>query len=189
MFMLWASACDIVRVPYASLRDWRRPPSFPMIVEVSVQASFSNATRQRSLLASYGSQIVEVTSSNSFSEHSSTLSLGEYLERRPSAARSNESLYLFGPNDWLKERYETPECDFCLDATVSFGVGRANSGVSFHTHGSGFAEVIHGRKRWLFYREQQPDFDPDLPTHSFAKKADLEYVAGPGELVFFPARD
>lgn len=34
---------------------------------------------------------------------------------------------------------------------LSFGVGGANSGVSFHFHGPGWSEVLHGRKLWMVY--------------------------------------
>lgn len=173
------------RVSYASLREWRRPPLVPMIIERSQQASFANATRRDALLEEYGSQVVEVTSSNSYSEHSSSLLLREYLDRSPSS-KANESLYLFGPNSWLRADYETPECAFCGEPTASFGVGVSGSGVSFHTHGSGFAEVIHGRKRWIFYRDE-PEFDPNASTSCLGGgDADHECVAGPGELLYFP---
>ena len=39
------------------------------------------------------------------------------------------------------------------------------TGVPFHFHGPGFAEVIHGAKRWFLYPfEERPEFDPDRTT-------------------------
>ena len=78
-------------------------------------------------------------------------------------------------------------------------MGGVGSGVSFHTHGSGFAETVHGRKRWLFYAPSDkppPGHDPDvssarwiadvLPTLARATRPAYDCVLGPGELLFFP---
>merc|ERR1712070_526107 len=40
------------------------------------------------------------------------------------------------------------------NVALSFGIGRKYSGVSFHLHGPGYSEVLHGQKRWYLY-------DPD----------------------------
>jgi len=34
---------------------------------------------------------------------------------------------------------------------LAFGIGKSGSGVSWHVHGPGFSETIHGRKHWLLY--------------------------------------
>lgn len=64
------------------------------------------------------------------------------------AVRANETLYLFGENyspSWeaLAAAYVLPPCSSCVgdNVAVSLGIGGANSGVSWHTHGAGFSEV------------------------------------------------
>ena len=83
---------------------------------------------------------------------------GPSAGRSPSVARANESRYLFGPQtdpalSKTLSSYRPPACGgaWCAPEhlAASFGVGGAGSGVSFHTHGSGFGEVLRGRKRWL----------------------------------------
>jgi hypothetical protein len=80
---------------------------------------------------------------------------------------------------------------------LSFGVAGDGSGVPFHTHNDGFAEVLHGAKRWLFHdgEEAPPGFHPNktslawiretLPTLPRAK-APRECTIYPGDLVYFP---
>ncbi|WAQ96436.1 JMJD8-like protein [Mya arenaria] len=52
-----------------------------------------------------------------------------------------------------------------LTGMYSFGVAAAGTGVPFHFHGAGFAEVIFGRKRWFMYPpEKQPAFNPNKTT-------------------------
>ena len=64
----------------------------------------------------------------------------------------NESVYFFGDNyvgGWevLLGQHAAPP--FARgNMARSFGVGGVNSGVPFHFHGPGYAEVFHGRKRW-----------------------------------------
>ena len=41
---------------------------------------------------------------------------------------------------------------------MSFGAGGEASGVSWHTHGGGFSETFHGRKRWFLLPPQSPTF-------------------------------
>lgn len=82
---------------------------------------------------------------------------------------------------------------------MSFGVGGLLSGVSWHRHGPGFAEVLHGAKRWFFLPPTGP-----VSMHDFAANQSVAAwvatgLAGlradariqhctivPGELVYFP---
>lgn len=191
--------CEVKRVNYEVALGWRHPPLKPVILAgfLANQAEFANATRHGALIAKYGQQVVQLTSSNSYSQHEFSTSLANYLTQTPNGF-SNESMYLFGPQAWLEEPYILPGCGgaWCAPhvVTESFGLGLAGSGVSFHAHGSGFAEVVHGRKRWLFYQDPPPAFDPDVSTNKFVnsvlptlgKPPDLDCVLGPTELLFFP---
>ena len=104
----------------------------------------------------------------------------------PSAARSNESFYLFGNNygslwDRMKENYLIPpclHCDVCGARTI--GIGGYLSGVSFHHHGPGFSEVIVGRKRWFLFPPHQPSTHTEYDAFSGSSKKsgaipDIEY--------------
>ena len=104
----------------------------------------------------------------------------------PSAARSNESFYLFGNNygslwDRMKENYLIPpclHCDVCGARTI--GIGGYLSGVSFHHHGPGFSEVIVGRKRWFLFPPHQPSTHTEYDAFGGSSKKsgairDIEY--------------
>ncbi|VDM64214.1 unnamed protein product [Angiostrongylus costaricensis] len=79
---------------------------------------------------------------------------------------------------------------------LSFGLAGAGTGVPFHFHGPGFAEVVHGSKRWFLYPyEHRPDFEPDESTLEWylskypllpKEKLPLECLLKPGEIIFFP---
>lgn len=100
--------------------------------------------------------------------------------------------------------------------TLSFGIGGSQSGVPFHTHGPGFSEMLHGRKRWLLYPPslEPPGWDPDasmsswiedvypgLSPHRAVQSTEhdtykgrqvlsikpLECIIGPSEVLYFPA--
>jgi hypothetical protein len=63
-----------------------------------------------------------------------------------------ETLYLFGDLDtvtWksLLEKYNKPSWSLPRHIeALSFGVAGRGTGVPFHYHGPGFAEVVHGSK-------------------------------------------
>jgi Cupin-like domain len=97
----------------------------------------------------------------------------------PYDQRSNDSIYLFGETysaEWndLLQHYSLPPCTSCVrpngsdnnndtatratatsssntPVALSFGIGNRHSGVSWHVHGPGFSEVLHGTKHWLLY--------------------------------------
>jgi len=189
---------------------WLRLPERPVILEGwTANGAFAAATTRQRLLESYGHRSVTLTSSNSFSEHESQATLADYAEAVRGDTPANESLYLFGPQpglDDLLSTYRPPRCPQCDDTAVSFGFAPNGSGVNFHTHGPGFAETIHGQKRWFFFlpsqREQQendkgttpPPFDPDAAIRDWVtevlpsiREPVIDCVIEPGELLFFPA--
>jgi hypothetical protein len=58
----------------------------------------------------------------------------------------------------LLQHYELPPCHTCTPDLValSFGIGNRGSGVSWHVHGPGFSQAIHGRKHWILYERASP---------------------------------
>ncbi|KAJ8602139.1 hypothetical protein CTAYLR_001661 [Chrysophaeum taylorii] len=193
-------SCSLERVRVEEALEWRRPPARPFILEgFEVNTGFANSTRPEVLRSSRGSLKVKLTSSNSYSQGERVASLAEYLEERPREL-ANESWYLFGPETSLVEGYSVPRCGgrWC-DADLvasSFGVGRRGSGVSFHTHGAGFSQVLHGRKRWFFFETRPPRFDPDVSTAAWVEtvlpglwmnKPPIDCVLErPTDLLYFP---
>jgi hypothetical protein len=124
-----------------------------------------NATRRETLASWFPSNFtVTVSSSNSLSEHKRTVLLSDYLDyiwetmETPLNQSANETWYLFGETysaEWqaLLSLHALPPCTSCNKDTVavSFGIGNAGSGVSWHTHGPGFSESLHGAKHWILY--------------------------------------
>jgi hypothetical protein len=140
------------------------------------------------------------------------MTLNAYLQNlnaRSSGActAANDTVYLFGGNygpPWLSllDEYALPRCRTCADkdnAAVSFGVGGVLSGVSWHRHGPGFAEVFHGAKRWFLLPPDGPvgmhsfnanqsvaawvhDGLKDLPDEARIQHCTIV----PGELIYFP---
>ena len=187
-----AERCERIDVREAS--KWRSLPLSPLILENFVaNRDFAATTQREPLLAMFGDRVVTLTSSNSYSQHEQQSTLGEYA-RGQQSSRANESVYLFGPQPNLQDliaTYRAPQCRWCGDGiTKSFGFGPRLSGVSFHTHGPGFAETLHGRKRWYFFppADRPPIDDPDLATrdYAFKKKPAYDCILHPEELIFFP---
>ena len=116
----------------------------------------------------------------------------------------NETLYFFGDNNYtewqpLYELYKKPIYNLPNHIpALSFGVAAAGSGVPFHFHGPGFAETMHGRKRWFLYApEYKPNFNPDKSTlrwllDTYPKIKDdgllLECILEPFDIIYFPDR-
>jgi hypothetical protein len=76
---------------------------------------------------------------------------------------ANETYYLFGNNygplwSQFQELYQHPPYPSSQQAgAVTIGIGGRNSGVSFHYHGPGFIEMIHGSKLFFLYPPHQHD--------------------------------
>ena len=134
-------------------------------------ADLAMRTARDYLLAMHGEEEVVVASSNRYSRKKVRTTLGEYVlsfseqedeepaevGKKPRGASAVDRPYLFGDNhgplwDDLAGRYPFPPCRHCEHAGLAtFGLGGENSGVTFHTHGPGFAEVVHGAKHWFLY--------------------------------------
>jgi len=184
-------------------------------------------TRSDTILDSFPANFtVTLSSSNSFSEHRRTVPLAQYLDEvatgppQNASTKSNETWYLFGEThsrEWkdLLREYELPPCRACQRGddnagrgaesnrnrddlvALSFGIGNSGSGVSWHVHGPGFSEAIHGRKHWVLYPfENKPNYSPDQTSlnwmHTYYNDDDdesdrpLECTLHPGDLIYFP---
>ena len=71
-------------------------------------------------------------------------------------------------------------------------------GVPFHYHGPGFAETLHGRKRWFLYKpDEKPIFNPDKSTIQWLleeytqlnpSQMPYECTLDPLDIIYFPDR-
>lgn len=220
--------CNIRRVYSRGQIDTRRiyePVIF--IRGDGVNGGVANVVSRENLLANHGASIVELRSSNSYSRDLMRMPLSDYINslqssRVQSSPMSNETFYLFGGNEgrlWddITDAYVLPDCKYCREAGATIpGLGGYLSGVSFHFHGPGFSEVVHGAKRWFLYPPPQadttaftdtvPGFNPnmsvsqwvsdvysqytraDAPTDAPALQPLWECVIRPGEVLYFPDR-
>ena len=184
-------------------------PDTPLIfVDSGRNSELRRLTLRSHLLEHYGSEIVTLSSSNTYSHDTVRWTLGEYiagLSNETASSDASKNYYLFGGNYnkfWkhLEGIYEGPPCRHCLTAGARTpGLGGNCSGVAFHMHGPGFSEVLHGRKLWLLY---PPDtypkhFSPDMSTCEWYTRYYAEVVEdphlhecsiGPGEILYFPDR-
>eukprot|EP00967_Tisochrysis_lutea_P148723 scaffold284597_cov36-Tisochrysis_lutea.AAC.1 len=80
---------------------------------------------------------------------------------------------------------------------LSFGAAGDGSGVPFHHHNDGFAEVLHGAKRWLFHygEDPPPHFSPNKTSISWIQETlpklhswqvPLDCTIYPGDIIYFP---
>jgi hypothetical protein len=152
---------------------------------------------------------VTLSSSNSYSEYRRNIPFSQYLEEVATQStspdqRSNESWYLFGETyskEWknLLLHYKLPPCQACQPdqqdlIALSFGIGNSGSGVSWHVHGPGFSEALHGRKHWIL-QKKKPNFHPNQTSYNWMyhnysimmpEERPLECTLYPGDLVYFP---
>ncbi|XP_014663520.1 PREDICTED: jmjC domain-containing protein 8-like [Priapulus caudatus] len=169
---------------------------------------FRDGCKRHNLLKNYGSKIIRLSSANTYSYKKVDTTLEHYINHllnvQPSDTLGNETWYWFGDNnhtEWegLFSLYQLPA--FHLpghEPAMSFGLAASGTGVPFHFHGPGFAEVIFGRKRWFLYPpDHVPAWDPDKSTRSWLEEEypnlsedskPLECTLRPGELIYFPDR-
>lgn len=164
------------------------------------------------LLTEYADKRVTISTANTYSYRKFTMRFDDYIKEQvfsktPSSYLNdfgNETLYFFGDNNYtewqsLFDIYEKPV--YTLPDHIpmySFGVAAEGSGVPFHFHGPGFAETMHGRKRWFLYEpSQKPNFDPDKTTlqwllEEYPKLSEtlmpLECILEPFDIIYFPDR-
>lgn len=158
------------------------------------------------MLDKYGRKIIRLSSANTHSYQKYDVTLQKYVNEilRPQKLNDlgNETFYWFGDNnhtEWeeLFDAYHPPPYSLPnLTGAYSYGVAGAGTGVPFHFHGPGFAEVIYGRKRWFMYPPHQiPRFHPNYTTLQWLVDEyprlstfdmPLECTVGPGEVIYFP---
>lgn len=155
--------CTIDRLPMAfPLPTPRSNPAvfYPVGAESQRNIGFAETISKDALIAHLGNESVRLTSSNTYSDGEVIMTLKQYLTNLNALSSgacgraANETVYLFGGNyspAWtqLLSGYDLPPCKTCKipkdNAAVSFGVGGALSGVSWHSHGAGFSEVRRKR--------------------------------------------
>jgi len=179
----------------------------PVIVRDTTNNDLFRAlTGRHELMSSYGEYHVRLSSANSYSYEKRDISFNEYCNKHLSPQNrntlGNETFYMFGDNDYeewkdlLDEYMQPPYTLPRHKPALSFGVAGPGSGVPFHFHGPGFAEAVHGRKRWFLTRpDEQPEFHPNKTTLQWfledysrvSKEVELfECTIRPGEAIYFP---
>ena len=207
-----SSRCNIPRQDLDLRLDERGELALPdtptIFVDSGRNSELRRFTLRRHLLEHHGTEVVTLSSSNTYSHDTRRWILGEYilgLANQTSGSDASQNYYLFGGNHnafWkhLESLYEVPPCRHCVIAGAkTAGLGGNCSGVAFHMHGPGFSEVLHGRKLWLLYPpDTRPKhFSPLMSTCEWytryhAQVADdpnlFECSIGPGEILYFPDR-
>eukprot|EP00941_MAST-03F_sp_MAST-3F-sp1_P001999 g1999.t1 len=180
------------------------------------------------MLEKYGEEIVSLGTANSYTGRKGIRrKLVDYLNymstEQPADRLGENTWYLFGDNreafwkdvlsTYVSPPFSDPESPFRPDElqarTLAFGMGGKFSGVPFHTHGPGWSEVLHGRKRWFIVphvfgedpKKQFSDFDPEKSQmqwveekyETFGQQGTLseghnlyECVIVAGEALYFP---
>ncbi|CAK8694413.1 unnamed protein product [Clavelina lepadiformis] len=201
--------CNIVKIGKISQLEfldtyaYKEPVVFTNITDNSL---FQSLCEKQRLIDDYGHKTVTLSTANTHSYDKVEMKFGEYVERvlRPQDFNKSgqDTLYFFGNHDYsewgdLFDQYVIPPYELPFkSAALSFGIAGAGTGVPFHFHGPGFAEVIHGSKRWfLLPFENKPHFDPNKTTlrwlledyqHVNASEKIYECVLKPGEIIYFP---
>lgn len=183
--------------------------SRPVILQgLTDNSRFRALCSRERLLASFGDNVVRLSTANTYSYQKVDIPFQEYVEQllHPQDPNSlgNDTLYFFGDNNFTEWaslfQHYTPPTFGLLGTTpaYSFGIAGAGSGVPFHWHGPGFSEVIYGRKRWFLYPpEKTPKFHPNKTTLSWLQDTyptltpsarPLECTIQAGEVLYFPDR-
>ncbi|CAB3403603.1 unnamed protein product [Caenorhabditis bovis] len=180
--------------------------SEPVIIYNVDNSKFQKLTEKQEMMKTWADVDVTLNSANTYSYTRVPTTFGNYIEERMKPQSldvlGNETLYLFGdidPKVWkpLLDNYKLPEWQLPGHSpALSFGIAGAGTGIPFHFHGPGFAEVVHGSKRWFLYApEDRPDWNPDKTTLEWylndypnlpTEKLPLECEMKPGELIYFP---
>jgi hypothetical protein len=172
-----ASSCNMKRVDISILDSSLPTPLLqlllssnePIIIEdgawTNRLAVSLSLVDYEELKQSHGDSTVILSTSNAYSHGRVSKTLQFYLESLAFAnsshiisAAADQSYYLFGENYdgiWheIASSYTLPACDpICEEvAAETVGIGGYHSGVAFHYHGPGFAEMLKGRKQWFFF--------------------------------------
>ncbi|XP_049975712.1 jmjC domain-containing protein 8 [Alexandromys fortis] len=203
--------CTVERQAHLTYSEFMQHYAFvkPVILQgLTDNSRFRALCSRENLLASFGDNVVRLSTANTYSYRKVDLPFQEYVEQllhpQDPTSLGNDTLYFFGDNnftEWapLFQHYSPPP--FRLLGTTpaySFGIAGAGSGVPFHWHGPGFSEVIYGRKRWFLYPpEKTPEFHPNKTTLAWLQEIypslapsarPLECTIQAGEVLYFPDR-
>lgn len=203
--------CTVERRAHLTYPEFMQHYAFlkPVILQgLTDNSRFRALCSRENLLASFGDNVVRLSTANTYSYQKVDLPFQEYVEQllhpQDPTSLGNDTLYFFGDNnftEWapLFQHYSPPP--FRLLGTTpaySFGIAGAGSGVPFHWHGPGFSEVIYGRKRWFLYPpEKTPEFHPNKTTLAWLQETypslapstrPLECTIQAGEVLYFPDR-
>lgn len=183
--------------------------SRPVILQgLTDNSRFRALCSRERLLASFGDNVVRLSTANTYSYQKVDIPFQEYVEQllhpQDPTSLGNDTLYFFGDNNFTEWatlfRHYSPPTFGLLGTTpaYSFGIAGAGTGVPFHWHGPGFSEVIYGRKRWFLYPpEKTPKFHPNKTTLSWLRDTypaltpsarPLECTIQAGEVLYFPDR-
>lgn len=201
--------CNIKKVQYISNEEFLFEYAFekPVIfVNVTDNTDFQKLCTRNALMEKYGNNTITISTANTHSYRKVQMTLEQYLSNdmkpQPLDKLGKDTLYFFGNNNYsewddLFSSYLQPP--FSLPgktAVYSFGIAGPGTGVPFHFHGPGFAEVVHGAKRWFLYPPGEPPvFDPDENIFSWVLhkyptlKSDerpFECTIKPTEILYFP---
>jgi len=205
-----SSICNIPKVHQMPLEVFEQQykDKHPVILsEVAHNELFRNLTAKDSLLSSWGRSSIVLSSSNAFSYEKMSMTLEEYVDEWVVDVDMSDLLvddaesifYHFGDNNYTEwdELFQEYHVPYQYDGSLSFGVGGNGSGVPFHVHGPVFAEVLHGKKRWLLYPpgDEPPAFAPDKTSYywisnvypELEQRKPLECVLSTDEVLYIPA--
>lgn len=212
------TGCSIELRPNLTLSEFRREQRFPRPVVFRRRGArdergveeFARATRRAALDTAGHDMYLIARVANEY--ESREMPLSDFLTSvvDPGAAPNTTAgaLYFLGDvipsRKWeaLLELYTPPELVVRVGGgevrrRPSFGLAGLASGAPWHKHGPGFAEVVHGRKRWYFYPPTQKppgvvrgqpvgewleSVLPNLPL----EQRPVACTAEPGDVVFVP---
>ena len=201
--------CNIPRVINITQEEFLFSYAFemPVIFENATDNSkFQKMCEKENLLNEYGDKTITLSTANTHSYDKVDITFREYMSRILAPQDYNksgqETLYFFGNHDYeewkdLFQHYILPPYELPgKSPALSFGIAGAGTGVPFHFHGPGFAEVIRGRKRWFLSPfNEKPSFDPNKTTlrwlmeeYKNIESNDnfYECVLKPNEILYFP---
>ena len=206
---MYTEKCNIPRVSNITEDQFLFSFAFkmPVIVENATNNSlFQRMCEKDKLLDAYGDKTITLSTANTHSYDKVDITFREYMNRilmpQDYNKSGQETLYFFGNHDYqewsdLFQHYVLPPYKLPgKEPALSFGIAGAGTGVPFHFHGPGFAEVIRGQKRWFLTPfEEKPNFDPNKTTlrwlmetykHIVSNKNFYECILKPNEVLYFP---
>ena len=206
---IYSDKCNIPKVVGISQEQFLVHYAFTspvIIINATDNSHFRSLCSKKRLLQDHGDKVITLSTANTHSYDKVDITFTEYMQQilKPQdySKSGRDTLYFFGNHDYsewkdLFDNYVIPPYELPgKSSALSFGIAGAGTGVPFHFHGPGFAEVITGQKRWfLLPFDKKPSFDPNKTTlrwltEEYKKVVHneqfYECVLKPGELLYFP---